>query len=61
MSSFYLEIVGFPDDIKCENCSHNFHVYWNTEYGDPIIGDHSTFCPKCGKPISFEVYYTYYQ
>jgi hypothetical protein len=56
---FHLDYNG--DDIYCEKCETRFHINWGTEYGDPLFGDHSTKCLKCGNIIHFEVYIQYSQ
>jgi len=47
-------------DIECPKCKTSFAVGdWNTEYGDPMLGDHETKCLKCGTPFHFSVNITF--
>lgn len=42
-------------DFKCPECDTPILVEWDTEYGDPIIGQHTwEKCPECNKRIGFE-------
>jgi uncharacterized C2H2 Zn-finger protein len=60
MSLFHFDYDG-EQDVTCPHCAAKFHVTWDTDYGDPLIGDHSEECPKCGKLIHFEAVITYVQ
>jgi transcription elongation factor Elf1 len=43
-------------DFNCPHCDTGLHVTeWTTEYGNPLEGDHSTHCPKCGKMFEMNV------
>lgn len=62
MSQFLLERNDCPDsDVRCPVCDCGFDVGWNTEYGDPGVGEHSAPCPKCRATIQFGCYTTYTQ
>ena len=62
MSFFvHLEARDCDYDVKCHECKQTFHVEWSTEYGEPLIGEHTVTCPKCGASISFGVYHQYTQ
>ncbi len=41
--------------FNCPHCAAGLEIEWSTEYGEPMIGDHSDKCPKCEKPFSFSV------
>ena len=55
-SSFSFEC---GNDIVCNSCKSQWDVDWDTEYGDPCIGEHYGDCPKCGKRIDFGCYIEY--
>jgi hypothetical protein len=54
---FFLDCDG--EDVTCPHCGAKWHVDWITEYGDPLLGEHDTECPRCHKPFSFSVYHEY--
>ena len=56
---FYL--IGGHDDLICPACKHTYDVEWDTEYGDPLVGEHAAKCINCGAVIEFGVYYEYTQ
>jgi len=57
MSSFSL--CG-GSDLKCPQCGHGFDIEWDTEYGDPQVGEHEVeCCSNCGRSFSFECHYVY--
>jgi len=49
------------DDVSCPKCGRKYDVEWNTEYGDPLVGEHKGKCPNCGAEIEFGVYHEYTQ
>ena len=60
MSLFRLERTAWADsDITCKACNTSYDVKWETEYSDPLIGDHETVCPECRAAIKFSVAITY--
>lgn len=62
MSQFLLERNDCPDsDVRCPACDCGFDVRWNTEYGDPVVGEHTAACPVCRVAIQFGCYTTYTQ
>ena len=48
MSMFYLEPDVYADDLECPACNMTFVVNWQTEYGEPIYGEHDIECLCCG-------------
>ena len=54
---FRLDYNG--EGITCPHCKTKFGVEWDTEYGNPIIGEHEVDCLKCGKQFNFSVYNEY--
>lgn len=46
-------------EIVCPYCGQNHSITWDTEYGDPLYGDHTANCLKCDKEIHFTVYTQY--
>ena len=58
MSCFYL-VEG--DELACPHCGKKFDVKWDTEYGDPLFGEHSVRCKACDKSFDFGVYIQYTQ
>jgi transcription initiation factor IIE alpha subunit len=55
MSMFYLESDSYPSDLQCPCCHTDYAVVWQTEYGDPIFGQHDTECPSCGLELVMRV------
>lgn len=49
------------DDITCPCCKTKWDVDWDTEYGDPCVGEHFGNCPECGTRIEFGCYIQYTQ
>lgn len=41
------------NDLKCPHCKQAYYVKWETEYGDPLTGEHNAWCPKCNKDFVF--------
>jgi DNA-directed RNA polymerase subunit RPC12/RpoP len=60
MKSGLFHLVG-GDDILCPKCRHTYDVDWDTEYGDPCVGEHFVDCPACGTRIVFGCYIQYTQ
>lgn len=47
-------------DFKCPECEAGLDVEWDTEYGDPLLGQHEwEKCPACDKRIGFECWTEY--
>ena len=55
---FYLE---GGNAITCPKCKKQWDVRWDTEYGDPIFGQHDAVCPSCGEKFTFGCYFEYTQ
>jgi DNA-directed RNA polymerase subunit RPC12/RpoP len=47
------------DSLKCPHCGTIFGVKWDTEYGDPLVGEHKSECIRCKKEFHFSVYHEY--
>ena len=58
MSLFRFDLFG--DDIECPNCKSKLEIIWDTEYGDPDIGEYTGKCPKCNSNIDFTCNISYY-
>ena len=52
-------LEGGGSDIKCPHCEKSYDVDWDTEYGDPLVGEHEADCPECEKEFHFSVYHKY--
>lgn len=61
MPALRLEHDGCGGDLTCLHCKTEFDVVWDTEYGDPLFGEHETSCPNCDKEIYFVVSIVYTQ
>lgn len=48
-------------DIRCPKCKMGYNVEWDTEYGEPMFGEHEATCPECDHVWKFEVYIEYSQ
>ena len=46
-------------DMICPECDNGLSVEWDTEYGDPVIGQSEGVCPHCDKKIMFECWTEY--
>ncbi len=51
--------IDIGDDLECPFCKEHFGIEWNTEYGDPLFGEHKTKCLNCKKEFGFNVYIEY--
>lgn len=58
-----VEFIAGGDDVKCPKCKTQYDVDWHTEYGDPLVGEHTGECPnlQCGAFVSFECHIKYSQ
>ncbi len=59
MSSLARLVADGGDDLLCPHCKAKISVEWETEYGDPLVGEHSSECPKCYKEFRWSVYHEY--
>ena len=41
--------------LNCPHCQCGIDIRWNTEYSDPVDGEHMGKCPGCGKEFEFNV------
>jgi hypothetical protein len=57
MSMFNL--TSGDDNMKCPHCGQQLGIEWDTEYGDPLLGEHDAICPDCGKQFAFIATITY--
>jgi hypothetical protein len=48
-------IADGGDHLLCPHCGAKISVEWETEYGDPVVGDCTSECPKCEKPFNWNV------
>lgn len=47
-------------DVECPHCKKSFGVTWDTEFGDPLMGEHDTLCLECGTSFTFQVSIQYH-
>lgn len=51
--------LNFDGGMECPHCKTSIGVKWETEYGDPLIGEHEAECPQCEKKFNFSVFHEY--
>ena len=52
----YLYDICHGGDFKCPHCQTGLDVIdWKTEYGDPLVGEHTTQCPECNGIFELDV------
>ena len=60
MSMFNLERETKEDShVTCPECQEHFRIVWDTEYHDPIVGEHDAVCPVCRKAFRISCYTQY--
>jgi hypothetical protein len=57
MAQFILENAWCGGNVKCPHCNNVMDIQWETEYGDPVMGEHIARCMKddCDKTFTFDV------
>ena len=56
MQEIFFERTESPvADIFCPHCQAGLDIRWETEYGDPQIGDHDVLCPACQNTMRLQV------
>lgn len=60
MSLFNLEReIEADSHVTCPECREHFRIVWDTEYSDPVVGEHYTVCPVCRKKFMISCYTQY--